>query len=607
MMAHTSIGVKDAQANGLEPRQNWAAIATQSPQKDWNQNVSLYERLSDAVLNKSDVSFTPKMEAKAKEFISEIRAANNKKVAAGKAPTTPWVDNKLIKSLKGKSISEISDPAEKAAFVRLYDEAHNPREFHEILPDGTKGGIVMLAGTNTPEKVAWGGLNSIAKGISVLQDGSLENISRNLGEAHKVRSFYNNIAEPLSAHEDVTADTHHVGLSLMRPVAGDDPETLLNFGGNGSTITGVHGTYPLYVEATRKAMREINAENPNDPPLQYPRQLQSVVWVEWREMFPPESRTPQTKAAVDSIWKEHLDGKITADEARKQVFDYADKLRARMDEKKQSAANQGELSQHQLPGTGNSRGSGGGPTEGTPAVDEGDTSFDFGANVKSKPVSEASKAKTKKQAQGIINMMQSLKKPGANAPIPTKLKQTKAAADNMNDPTTRAAAARHEAGHAVISEMLEPGSVNSTGLTAGGGVTDIQPPAGKTTVGQLSPDEVRDMIATSYAGGLSEPNGTTAKHVSGDVAERAQVLGSAPSSLWQGIQRLATSRTNANDPMLQNNQTQAEARARVTALLADPKIQQQIDNIASHITAKGKLSGDEVRALLNPATLTASK
>ena len=73
------------------------------------------------------------------------------------------------------------------------------------------------------------------------------------------------------------------------------------------------------------------------------------------------------------------------------------------------------------------------------------------------------------------------------------------------------------------------------------------------------------------------------------------------SSGWQQV------RTNANDPMLQNNQTQAEARARVTALLADPKIQQQIDNIASHITAKGKLSGDEVRALLNPATLTASK
>jgi len=355
------IGNKDAKASGLEPRQNWAAIASQSPQKDWNQNVSLYERLTDTVLNKSDVKFTPEMQTKATDFIRDIAEANQKKIAKGKKPTTPWVDTNLIQNLKGKSLSDLSDPVEKAAFVRIYDEAHNPREFHELAPDGSKKGIMMLAGTNTPEKVAWGGLNSIAKGISVLQDGSLENISRNLGEAHKVRSFYNNIAEPESEHGDVTADTHHVGLSLMRPVAGDDPETGLNFGGNGSTITGVHGSYPLYVEATRQAMHEINAEHPNDPPMKYPRQLQSVVWVEWRKVFPPETRTAETKADVDNIWKEHLDGKITADEARKQVFDYAEKLRSRLDAGTRSSADEGKLPADKLSGAGNSRGSGGGP------------------------------------------------------------------------------------------------------------------------------------------------------------------------------------------------------------------------------------------------------
>ena len=346
------IGNRDAKVSGLEPRQHWAAIATQSPQKDWNQNVSLYERILDIVQNKSDVKFTPEMQAKAKDFIQDIAASNKKRVAEGKSPISPWVDNYLVKRLKGKSLAEITDPVEKAAFVRIYDEAHNPREFREIKPDGTKGDIVKLAGTDTPEKVAWGGLNPIAKGISVLQDGSLENISRNLGEAHKVRSFYNNIAEPNAEQGDVTVDTHHVGIGLMRPVAGDDPETGLNFGGNGSTITGVHGTYPLYVDATRQAMHEINAEHPNDPPLEHPRQLQSVVWVEWRKLFPPEARTAKTKLDVDNIWKEHLDGKITADEARQRVFKYADELRSRLDAGTQSPADEGELPAHQLSGPG---------------------------------------------------------------------------------------------------------------------------------------------------------------------------------------------------------------------------------------------------------------
>jgi hypothetical protein len=360
------IGVNDAKANDLEPRQNFAAIATQSPQKDWDQNVSLYERLLDMVKNKSDIAFTPEMNDKANDFVREIAKTNAKKKAAGKPEVDPWVDRKLINKLKGKSLEDLSDPVERAAWARLYDEAHNPREFQEIAPDGTKKGVKMLAGTDIPEKVAWGGLNSISKGLSVLQDGSLENISKNLGENHKIRSFYNNIAEPNSPHEDVTADTHHVGLSLMRPIAGDDAETKLNFGGNGSTITGLHGTYPLYVEATRQAMREINAEHPDDPPIEYPRQLQSVVWVEWRNMFPPEARTVKTKAAVDSIWKEHLDGKITADEARQQVAEYAGRLRSGVDAEEQRPSDQAELFGNQLHGAGNPAGGGPGTAAGTP-------------------------------------------------------------------------------------------------------------------------------------------------------------------------------------------------------------------------------------------------
>jgi ribose 1,5-bisphosphokinase PhnN len=56
--------------------------------------------------------------------------------------------------------------------------------------------------------------------------------------------------------------------------------------------------------------------------------------------------------------------------------------------------------------------------------------------------------------------------------------------------------------------------------------------------------------------------------------------------------------TSGTDEMLQSGQTLAEARARVSALLADPKVQKQIDTLAEKLTTKGRLTGDEVRAHL---------
>lgn len=392
----------DAEANDMSHEQAAAVLASLSPQKDWDANVSLYKRIVDVVKNKGDIKMTPEMEKKGAEFVREINAANRKNVAAGKEPTEPWVEKKLINKLKGKSFNQVEKPLEKAAWLRLYDEAHNSRGFDELHADGSVVGPRKTLGGVT-EKVAWGDLLPIAKSIRILQDGSRENISQNLGENHKVRSFYNNIIDPNSPHGDVTADTHHVGLSLMRPVAGMDPEPKLNFDGNGSSINGVHGTYPLYVEAARQAMQELNAEHPDEPPLEYPRQLQSVTWVEWRKMFPPESRTLTTKAKVDSIWKEHLDGQITADEARTKISDYAQRLRSGVDEGESGPADEGKLPAHQLHGSGDSRGSGAGPTGGV-ETQAGQPQPGRSRSLKpmtNKPVS----AKALKQVEGFREMM----------------------------------------------------------------------------------------------------------------------------------------------------------------------------------------------------------
>ena len=53
---------------------------------------------------------------------------------------------------------------------------------------------------------ASGWMVSVIKGGMIIKDGSRENISSNVGVRHKVRSFYNNILNPMSDRGDVTID-----------------------------------------------------------------------------------------------------------------------------------------------------------------------------------------------------------------------------------------------------------------------------------------------------------------------------------------------------------------------------------------------------------------
>jgi hypothetical protein len=68
-------------------------------------------------------------------------------------------------------------------------------------------------------KWAWGSYNEIGKGVSVMLNGSQENITASLGQQHKVRNFYNNIIDPMSAEGDVTMDTHAIAVSLLKPLS----------------------------------------------------------------------------------------------------------------------------------------------------------------------------------------------------------------------------------------------------------------------------------------------------------------------------------------------------------------------------------------------------
>jgi hypothetical protein len=313
---------------GVPHRGTAGMAASLSPQKDWDMNVSLAKRVADVHFNHGDDIATPEMIAKGNDIVKKTKG--NETLAG------------LIPKLEGKSYNQLTEPVEKAAWLRLYDEAHNPRQFEKINPDGSPGEL-RTTKKGEPAKVAWGSLNEISKASSILHDPSKDNISNLLGGQHKVRSFYNNIIEPNSPRGDTTIDTHAVAAGLLRPLSGNSIEVTHNFSGPGHAQTGLSGTYPLYQRAYAEAAKELD--------IDHPRMLQSVVWEKVRKLFPSTFKNEANNAAIDKIWSEHGKGKITADEARQQILDFAQGRSSGVSEKAGSTVDKGKL-----PSTGVSRG-----------------------------------------------------------------------------------------------------------------------------------------------------------------------------------------------------------------------------------------------------------
>ncbi len=356
-------GIAVAKQHGFTPEQIYGVTSVESPMTDWDQNTSLAERTANIWKNQQNTKFTPEMQDAA-DRISSIPAMKKFKP--------------MFKDLRGKTLSELPSEEKQAWWLRLYDEGHNSRDYETWNPDGTSGGLAKNM-DGTPRKVGWSFQRHIEKAINILQDGSPENISRQLGYGHKVRNFYNNQAAP-NDPRFLTIDTHAVNVTQLRPMSGKAPAVKDNFGNIKNGEYGLKGIYPLHDAGYRLAAKEL------DIPI--PSRLQSSTWVKIREVFNDNFKTDENLKAVDAIWKEHSDGKITADEARNRVWDYAERWNREAAGGVRNPSDTGELFAPGVRGespagaTGpGDRGATPGTTSETAVGDEGDTSFNFGANA----------------------------------------------------------------------------------------------------------------------------------------------------------------------------------------------------------------------------------
>ncbi|WP_155255198.1 DUF7178 family protein [Bradyrhizobium elkanii] len=293
-------GFNDASVAGV-----YAAL---SPTKDWDQNVHIADMLMKTYKTQQGHRWDDAMEEQAKTLWSDKNQA-------------------VVDLVRGKTLGELTSPAEKALWIRTYDETHNSTDYRTVLPNGALGAIVRNKdGSNA--KVVWQSLASITNAVKALEaNGDTATISAAMGTAHKVRSFYNNILDPHSANGDVTIDTHAVGAALLRSLSNKTVPVLHNFGlapdkadkpegweAAGSSVkTGLSGLYPVYAEAYREAAKELGIQ---------PRQLQSAVWVVKREAFGNLSK--KQIAAVEDAWRAyHDDPKVTLEATQATIAELA--------------------------------------------------------------------------------------------------------------------------------------------------------------------------------------------------------------------------------------------------------------------------------------------
>jgi hypothetical protein len=281
-----------------------AVYAALSPTKDWDQNVHIGDMLMRVYKTQQDHRWDKKMEDTAKRVWLE----NTK-------PKTRERNQAIIDIVRGKTLGELTDPAEKGLWIRTYEEAYGSRQYRVVQPNGALGPLAKTK-TGKPREVVWQSLPSLTMAVEALEaNGDRDKISDTLAgaigdqPAHKIRSFYNNILDPHAGNGDVTIDTHAVGAALLRPISNQSIPVLHNFGDAGSgnsKITGLGGTYPVYEQAYQEAAKELGIE---------PRQLQSAVWVVKRSMF-----TKKNKSELEAVWQEYQqDHKMTLAQVQTKV------------------------------------------------------------------------------------------------------------------------------------------------------------------------------------------------------------------------------------------------------------------------------------------------
>ena len=300
-------------------------MAALSPQKDWFQNISLGERAVDIYQNHRDAKVSDDQMTYMLTAIGEKnKPVFNKREYKAEMDYLQKHRPSIRDIEKGGEFNGANPSFLKAMILRSYDETYNEKGHYVVTPDGIKGEVARND-KGEEAKIGWQSFENISKSIDILsasEDNLMQVISIRMGGAHKVRNFFNNIADPNGLMKDVTIDTHAIAIAFLKPLAGKDVE--VGHGLNGSGVTGkvrgvpgsgprgISGTYGLLAEAYRRAANDRNI---------LPREMQSITWEAIREVFSDKFKNDQNKEIINNLWNQYRDGNLSLEEVQRRVID----------------------------------------------------------------------------------------------------------------------------------------------------------------------------------------------------------------------------------------------------------------------------------------------
>lgn len=330
------LGRELAESTGLVTDQGMGVLAVLSPQKQWDMNVVLAQRVADhaTTFARQDALFTPALYQKHREIrLKSITDAIADRVKKGNITADDGKralsQGKALIRRQGAMVDKpwsALDFGERAHMVRAHDEVVNPQHFSLFTPEGDVYDIARNIG-GEPSRLVWNSNKELAKAIGIIDDPSPENISRWLGLEHKVRSFFNNLNAPYygrlaGERGPGTIDTHQVAASHMSPLGASSPFVERSMGKPApkQTNIGIRGTNPLYQQALTQVVQ-------GTPYL--PRQAQSITWEGIQGVFSPaQKKNKALQAEVGRIWADYRSGNLSKEKTLDAVINAAGGFRA---------------------------------------------------------------------------------------------------------------------------------------------------------------------------------------------------------------------------------------------------------------------------------------
>ena len=296
--------------SGLTRPQVGGVIAVLSPGFEWYANVANAERVIDIHkrAKNDEIGFSPAMGRTLDAAISGVSPRTGK-------PNKINDDlRNLLVNLHGKSYNDLNDHVSKSQWITYRDMAHNDPRFHVLSPEGERLGYKEKV-DGEPATMMWQMTGPIAKAVRILEDGSIDHISRELGYGHKIRNFANNIILPDSLGKFGCVDTHQVATGLMSPLSQQSPEVGDSM--ERTLTAGYGGTYGIHHEAMCRVADEISRDENRE---YLPRELQSICWEAGKSMFDKKAKGKEGQAEAGKLWLKYKTGKASLKETQDNLY-----------------------------------------------------------------------------------------------------------------------------------------------------------------------------------------------------------------------------------------------------------------------------------------------